>query len=247
MPTPEISLAQFNRIASGDYNAGQIDFKTTRNGDVQLVKINNHVHSTSKNNVKLSTERIIEVKEAFLNALVRAGVSEASMKEIRNHLGLPDSIVATGDKKALRGILDKRFMPLTRAGVRAILDKYAHGGRGFTEESQAAVTLEDAEKATRTGLMSASNVRERKAVNLANQEAAKKTQYDYTLTDALSLLSTSRALSSLKTARDTRFTGMNAVNEKGLADAGLRNDFQNLFNEALKMQGAGVLESGTFR
>ena len=247
MPTPEISLAQFNRIASGDYNAGQIDFKTTRNGDVQLVKINNHVHSTSKNNVKLSTERIIEVKEAFLNALVRAGVSEASMKEIRNHLGLPDSIVATGDKKALRGILDKRFMPLTRAGVRAILDKYAHGGRGFTEESQAAVTLEDAEKATRTGLMSASNVRERKAVNLANQEAAKKTQYDYTLTDALSLLSTSRALSSLKTARDTRFTGTNAVNEKGLADAGLRNDFQNLFNEALKMQGAGVLESGTFR
>jgi len=29
MALPDISLAQFNRIASGSYNAGQIDFQTT--------------------------------------------------------------------------------------------------------------------------------------------------------------------------------------------------------------------------
>ena len=52
MPLPDISLAQFNRIATGDYN-----------------KINNHVWQKSKNNVELSPERILEVKEAFLNAL----------------------------------------------------------------------------------------------------------------------------------------------------------------------------------
>ena len=32
MPLPDISLAQFNRIATGDYNAGQIDFKTKDDG-----------------------------------------------------------------------------------------------------------------------------------------------------------------------------------------------------------------------
>ena len=73
MALPDISLAQFNRIASGDYNAGQIDFKTLKDGSTELVKINNHVWQTGKNNVMLSPERILEVKEAFLNALQMAG------------------------------------------------------------------------------------------------------------------------------------------------------------------------------
>ena len=47
MALPDISLAQFNRIASGDYNAGQIDFKTAKDGSTELVKINNHVWQTS--------------------------------------------------------------------------------------------------------------------------------------------------------------------------------------------------------
>ena len=51
---PDISLAQFNRIASGDYNAGQIDFKTAKDGSTELVKINNHVWQTSKNIVALA-------------------------------------------------------------------------------------------------------------------------------------------------------------------------------------------------
>ena len=40
MALPDISLAQFNRIASGSYNAGQIDFRTDENGTAELVKVN---------------------------------------------------------------------------------------------------------------------------------------------------------------------------------------------------------------
>ena len=50
MALPEISLAQFNKIATGTYNAGQIDFRTDENGTAELVKVNNHVWRTSKNN-----------------------------------------------------------------------------------------------------------------------------------------------------------------------------------------------------
>lgn len=39
MALPIISLAAFNRIASGEYNAGQIDFATDRDGNVSLVKV----------------------------------------------------------------------------------------------------------------------------------------------------------------------------------------------------------------
>ena len=34
MSIPKISLAQFNRIASGEYNAGLVDFMTDKNGKV---------------------------------------------------------------------------------------------------------------------------------------------------------------------------------------------------------------------
>ena len=48
MALPDISLAQFNRIASGSYNAGQIDIQVGKDGKAELVKINNHVWSKSK-------------------------------------------------------------------------------------------------------------------------------------------------------------------------------------------------------
>ena len=56
MATPNISLAQFNKIATGDYNAGQIDFRTKEDGSTELVKVNNHVWQTSKNRVQLARE-----------------------------------------------------------------------------------------------------------------------------------------------------------------------------------------------
>ena len=94
MATPNISLAQFNKIATGDYNAGQIDFRTKDDGSTELIKVNNHVWKTSKNDVILSPERILEVKLAFLNALQRGGVTAEAIKEIRNRLGLPAEVDA---------------------------------------------------------------------------------------------------------------------------------------------------------
>ena len=51
MPLPNISLAQFNSIAIGKYNAGFVDFATDDQGNLtgELKKVNNHVHSTGKN------------------------------------------------------------------------------------------------------------------------------------------------------------------------------------------------------
>ena len=56
MPIPDISLSQFNKIATGDYNAGLVDFKTDDHGNLtgELTKVNNHVHKKSLNNVVLS-------------------------------------------------------------------------------------------------------------------------------------------------------------------------------------------------
>ena len=105
MPLPDISLAQFNRIATGDYNAGQIDFKTKDDGTAELVKINNHVWRKSLNNVELSPERILEVKEAFLNALQKGGVSEGAMKDIRDMLGLSPELDVSADAKQRVGII----------------------------------------------------------------------------------------------------------------------------------------------
>ncbi len=34
MALPDISLAQFNRIASGEYNAGLVDLKTDNQGNL---------------------------------------------------------------------------------------------------------------------------------------------------------------------------------------------------------------------
>ncbi len=123
MPLPDISLAQFNRIATGDYNAGQIDFKTKDDGTAELVKINNHVWRKSLNNVELSPERILEVKEAFLNALQKGGVSAESMNEIRDMLGLSPELddnkgpVLAADASA--GAFDSRRIRQQRARVYA--------------------------------------------------------------------------------------------------------------------------------
>ncbi len=131
MALPDISLAQFNRIASGDYNAGQIDIKTGKNGP-ELVKINNHVWQTGKNNVMLSPERILEVKEVFLSALEKAHVPKAKMDEIRARLGLPAEMDVATSKAERVEVLKARYTPLSRALVRELLDQYAKYGKGYT-------------------------------------------------------------------------------------------------------------------
>ena len=241
----DISLAQFNAIASGEYNAGQIDLATDSDGTVSLVKINNHVWRTSQNKDHLSPARILEIKEAFIGALTRGGVSPESIALIRQRLGIPVDIAVTNDKEAMRSILTRRYTPLSRAEVRSILDTYARSGRGFTLESQAAVSLEAAEAAMRSARASARVVNKRNKVN-AGGPLDRVDGMDFTFTDSISLLSTTRPLADLAAARSGRRTGANAVNERQV-DAGELNDsFKALFGAALEMLQGNIRESGAF-
>ena len=246
----DISLAQFNKIASGDYNAGQIDIKTGNNGEAELVKINNHVWRTSKNNVVLSPERILEVKEAFLNALEKGGVKADDLKEIRGRLGIPDELEIPADGKQRAGLLEARFSPLTRAQVRAILDEYANQGKGFTEASRSELSYDNWKAGQRTANMSASRAADRDQVNMAAQnmqEARGGAGVNYSITDAMSLLSTSRSLANLGASQDLRFTGDNAVNERLSQRTAMINSFQGLFQQAIKMLPANMRDSGEFK
>ena len=104
----EITLAQFNKIAIGDYNAGFVDFKTDDQGNVlnELRKVNNHVHMRGKNKEEISPERVLQVKEAFVEAMRRGKVSEESIKAIRQELGIP-TLFAESD--AASEMLEKNF------------------------------------------------------------------------------------------------------------------------------------------
>ncbi len=116
----EISLAQFNKIATGDYNAGQIDIQTNSDGKTELIKVNNHVWRKSQNTTVLSPERILEVKELFVNALRAGGVSPAKLAEIRERLGIPSDLAASLNKDERHEMMKRRFTPLTRQAVREI-------------------------------------------------------------------------------------------------------------------------------
>ena len=62
MALPDISLREFNTIATGKYNAGLIDFTTDEQGVTKLTKLNNHIKKIKLNGVKMTPERILEVK-----------------------------------------------------------------------------------------------------------------------------------------------------------------------------------------
>ncbi len=249
MAIPNITLAQFNRIASGGYNAGLVDFKTDANGNIrnELKKVDHHVYRTDKNNVVLSPERIVEVKEAFITALRNGGVPEDRINEVRAKLGIPTETKLTDDTAEMKKILAARFKPLTRQHVRTLLDRYAAGGVGMTAESLAAVSADDFAAAKKTAAMSGSDKETRIRMNQAALAlAGREGQYTMELTDALSLLSTRRPLSDLLTAQHNRCKGENAVNERNMATVALQNNFADLFKVAFKMHTSNAQESETF-
>ena len=249
MATPNISLAQFNKIATGDYNAGQIDFRTKDDGSTELIKVNNHVWKTSKNDVILSPERILEVKLAFLNALQRGGVTAEAIKEIRNRLGLPTEVDMLTSKAERTDFLKMRFAPLTRAQVRSILDEFANQGKGYTFESINSVTYEDWQKGQATANMSVRRMARRDNANIGSMGAHSAKGSDgvkYGVTDAMSLLSM-RDLSELDATRGRRCKGLNAVNDRLKQHTALVNSFRNLVGQALKLLPADVRETGEFK
>ena len=110
-----IPLQQFEAVASGKYNAGEV--KLT--GQHSLDRVNNHVHFTRLNNVVISHAEVVAIKNAFVRALSEGGVNDEEIGKIRAQLGLAPS-------GAVDAKLDERSMkPLTRQQIRDILDRYA--------------------------------------------------------------------------------------------------------------------------
>ena len=242
MSLPNITLAEFNRIASGSQNAGQVDFKTNSDGGFtnELVRINNHVVFKSKNNVHLTGERVVAVKEAFLAALKKAHVSAEDLQTIRAELGMSGEIDASAD--ANEALLDKRYTPLTRDQIRTMLDKYANKGRGF-EGGEGVATEREVRKADRTRNMSESNRRDRDSVNSQVGTAA-QTGRDNSILHTIKLMA-GASLDEINETRMGEITGENAVNERGESRTILTNSFNSLYGQVLKMLDSN--ESGEFK
>ena len=242
MPLPSITLAEFNKIASGRQNAGQVDFKQNSAGEFtgELVKINNHVIRKSKNDVHLDGQRVVAIKEAFLGALEKASVREEDLQTIREELGLSGEIDAGADANA--ALLDRRYKPLTRDQIRKMLDWYANYGRGF-EDGEGVATEQEVRKADRTRNMSESNQRDRDSVN-REVGAAAQTGRDNSILHTIKLM-TGEALDTVNEARMGEITGKNAVNEQDESKTILTNSFTALYGQMLKMLAAN--ESDKFK
>jgi hypothetical protein len=236
-----ITLRDFNMIATGKYNAGLIDFGTNKEtGEVELVKVNDHVSKKELNKVKLSPERILEVKESFLDALRRGGVDANAMKAIRAKLGVPETLSSEYSKEGQIKMIYERFRPLSRQEVREILDKYANSGSGVGE-ARRHLSLAEAEAQVKTTLMpKARKALARETTALSARVAA---SYDYSLSHALALL-TDCSLSGLNKKRTYDITGPGAENRKQASADALRNQFTALFDAALKLSDENVREAG---
>ena len=120
----DISFDQFNQIASGTHNAGQIDYKGS--GDnVTLKKVNAHVHYKSLNTATIDAQRVVDIKRAFARAMEsKLGADKGAIAEIRKSLGLPP------DDSNPRALSARAIEPLTRQEVRQIIDRYVNRAGG---------------------------------------------------------------------------------------------------------------------
>ena len=108
-----ISLQQFNKIASGEYNAGEVRLA----GENSLKKVNHHVHFSDFNKVTIPHEEVLAIKAAFVRALSNAKVDGNVLDAIRKQLGLaPAGPCDTS-------LLKRSITPLSRQQIRSIIDK----------------------------------------------------------------------------------------------------------------------------
>ena len=232
----EISLADFNRIATGTYNAGQIDFATGKNGATELVKINNHVWQTSKNRVQLAPERVLEVKESFIAALERGGVSAENIAAIRKEIGIPVEWDATAAGAEMTALAKERYTPLSRQQVRTILDEYANGGRGFTRESKAAVSAKEDAAARKTALAAlndAKTISRRDSVNAMAPSVGGSAIH--ALVEAFAFMSGAKSLRPLVDAH-----GQPAAGNAAVSGQQVQQGFLAIFKEAGKLLSANA-------
>ena len=144
----DITFAKFDAIASGDYNAGQIDFKGS-GSNATLKKVNAHVHFTSLNTATIDAKHVVELKRAFVQAMEsKLGGDKEAIAAIRKSLGLPP------DDTVPRALSARTIEPLTRQEVREIIDKYVKRTGGANSRP-----------------VDANVAAQRDAVNLQNQRA----------------------------------------------------------------------------
>ena len=110
-----ISLAQFQDISSGKYNAGEVRLSD----ETSLAKMNNHVHLWGRNVETISHEETLTIKDAFVRALANNGVGADALNAVRRELGLAP------DGKADQALLERSMKPLSRQQIREILDRNA--------------------------------------------------------------------------------------------------------------------------
>ena len=120
-----ISLTEFQSIASGKYNAGEVKLAS----ETKLGKINNHVHFQGSNATPISHEEVLAVKNAFVKALSSNGVAADEIARIRRELGLS---AETGIDKTLHA---RSLRPLTRQQVRQILDRNAGAINAYADQN----------------------------------------------------------------------------------------------------------------
>ena len=111
-----ISLDQFQKMATGDYNAGEVALKS----ESKLTKINNHVHRLSANTKSISHEEVLAIKNAFMKALSANGVDMDEINKIRKELGLAP------DETAPKALAWRSIKPLSRQQIRDIIDRNAN-------------------------------------------------------------------------------------------------------------------------
>lgn len=108
-----ISLQQFQDIASGTYNAGEVALKS----ESKLVKINNHVYRLGANTKAISHAEVLAIKNAFVKALSDNGVDKSEINAIRKELGLMP------DETAPKSLAERSIKPLSRQQIREIIDR----------------------------------------------------------------------------------------------------------------------------
>ena len=110
-----ISIGQFQAVASGDHNAGEVKLTS----ETSIDRVNHHVSWRSLNKVSLSHEEVLAIKNAFIKALSDSGINVAELNRVREELGLAPM------KPVDVNLHERSIKPLSRQQVREILDRNA--------------------------------------------------------------------------------------------------------------------------
>jgi hypothetical protein len=115
-----ISLDNFNKAAKGAFNIGQLKLNADGTG---VVRTNSRKTLTFLNKTQIRPEETLAIKNAFCEAFRREGLSDDAIADIRQKLGLRDTMRET--------LKAGEIKPLSAAEVREIIDEYAGAINGL--------------------------------------------------------------------------------------------------------------------